>query len=98
MTGSLSIVEQTDLEMFTPVTSTSALLGDDETFLPKPWASVQAGGGVGLFVNLSPTRNFLLNRHFFLTASYMFRTQSSQPPSKYAFHSAQVGGWKGTDP
>lgn len=34
MTGSLQIVEQTDLEVLTLVTSSSPLLGDGETFIP----------------------------------------------------------------
>lgn len=41
------------------------LLGDGETLSPGAWVSVHAGNGVGLFMNLSPIRNFLLNRQFF---------------------------------
>lgn len=48
-----------------PVSSSSLLLGDGDTFSAGAWVSAQAGDGVGLFMNLYPIRNFLLNRQFF---------------------------------
>lgn len=55
-----------NLEKLAPVASSFPLLGDGETFSPGAWVSVQAGSGGGLFTNLSPIRNVLVNRQFFL--------------------------------
>lgn len=64
--------------------------------LPGASGFCSAGNGGCLSMNLPPLRNSL-NQTFFLTALYILRTQSPQPPSKYPFSFAQVGGGRGTE-